>query len=84
MGKAGFYLIIPIALFCLVLPGCSGGKEAEPTKATVGPGTKQAVEAIKDYAKKPLDKARAAQQLGDEKTKAIDEAVKRQWGSEER
>jgi hypothetical protein len=36
------------------------------------------VEAIKEYDKKPIDKARAAQQLGEERSKAIDESVKGQ------
>jgi hypothetical protein len=36
------------------------------------------VEAIREYGKKPLDKARAAQQLGEERSKAMDEAAKRQ------
>ena len=78
MGNAGFYLIIPLALFCLALPCCSGSKEPDQTKVSDKSRTEQTVEAIKEYGKKPLDKARAAQQLGEERSKAIDEAARRQ------
>jgi hypothetical protein len=78
MRKAGFCRIIPLALFCLVLLCCSGSKEADQTKVSDRPKTEQTVEAIKDYGEKPLDKARAAQQLGEERSKAMDEAAKRQ------
>jgi hypothetical protein len=79
MRKAGFYIIIPLALFCLALPCCSGSKEPDQTKASDNKSrTEQTVEAIKEYGKKPLDKAHAAQQLGEERSKAMDEAAKRQ------
>ena len=78
MKKAGFHRIILLTLFCLVLTGCPGGKETDQTKASDRSRTGQTVEAIKEYGKKPLDKARAAQQLGEERSKAIDEAAKRQ------
>ena len=78
MGKAGFNRIIFLTLFCLVLTGCSGGKEADQTKVIDRSRTEQTVEAIKEYGKKPIDKARAAQQLGEERSKAIDESVKGQ------
>ena len=78
MGKAGLFRIIALALFCLVLTGCPGGKEADQTKASDRSRTEQTVEAIKENGKKPLEKARATQQLGDERTKAIDEAAKGQ------
>jgi len=64
MRKAGFCLIIPFALCCLALPCCSGKKEADQAKVSDRSRTEQTVEAIKEYGKKPLDKARAAQQLG--------------------
>jgi len=78
MRKVGFYIIIPLALFCLALPCCSGSKEPDQTKASDKSRTEQTVEAIKEYGTRPLDKARAAQQLGDERSKAMDEAAKRQ------
>ena len=78
MRKTGFSRIILLTLFCLVLTGCSGGKEADQTKVIDRTRTEQTAEAIKEYGKKPIDKARAAQQLGEERSKAIDESVKGQ------
>jgi hypothetical protein len=78
MRNAGFYLIIPRALCCLALPCCSGSKEPDQTKVSDRSKTEQTVESIKEYGKKPLDRVRAAQQLGDERSKAIDESVKGQ------
>jgi len=78
MTKAAFFSIVSLLLFCLVFTGCSGGKEAEQPKASVKAATEQTTEAIRDYGKRPIDAARAAQQLGDERTKAVDEAVKNQ------
>jgi outer membrane biogenesis lipoprotein LolB len=78
MRKAGLYRIIPLALFCLILTGCSGSKEKEQAKSSNRTLTEQTVEAIKDYGRKPIDKARAAKELGDERTKAIDEAARGQ------
>jgi hypothetical protein len=75
MREAGYYLIIPLALLCLFLPCCSGSKEPDQTKVNDRPRTEQTVEAIKEYGKKPIDKARAAQQLGEDRSKAIDKAA---------
>jgi len=78
MREAGFFRIVPLALMCLVLTGCSGSKDAEQGKASNRTASEQTVEAVKEYGKKPMDKARAAQQMGEERTKAMDEAVKSQ------
>jgi PBP1b-binding outer membrane lipoprotein LpoB len=78
MRRSRFYCIISLALICLVLTGCSGSKEAEQTKASGKTATEQTVEAIKDYGKKPIDKARATQQLGEDRTKAIDDVTGKQ------
>ncbi len=67
-------LIVSLFTFC----GCSKGKEAQKEDAV--PVAQQATEAIRDFAKKPMDKARAVQKLGEDRTKAVDEAV----GSENR
>ena len=75
MRKAGFNRIIPLILFCLVLTGCSGGKEADQTKVIDRSRTEQTVEALKEYGKRPIDKTRAVQQLGEERSKTIDESV---------
>ena len=62
-------LILSIFTFC----GCSKGKDAQ--KEDAGAVSQKAAEAVRDYGKKPTDKARAIQNLGDERTRAVDEAV---------
>jgi hypothetical protein len=78
MRRARFYCIISLALFCLVLTGCSGSKEAEQTKAVGKTAIEQTVEAIKDYGSKHIDKARATQQLGEDRTRTIDNVTGKQ------
>jgi hypothetical protein len=78
MREAGFFRMMPLALICLVLTCCSGSKDAEQGKASNRTATEQTVEAVKEFGKKPIDKARAAQQMGEDRTKAMDEAVKGQ------
>jgi hypothetical protein len=78
MREVGFNRIILLTLFCLVLTGCSGDKEADQTEVIKRSRTEQTVEALKEYGKRPVDKARAAQQLGEERSKAIDESVRGQ------
>jgi hypothetical protein len=64
-------LIVSLFAFC----ACSKGKDAQKEGKDTKPVTEQATEAIQDFGKKPIDKARAAQKLGEDRTKAIDEAV---------
>ncbi len=65
-----------LLLFCLALSGCSGSKNQDQAKESKKTSTEQAADAIKEYGARPIDKARAAQQIGVERTDAIDEAVK--------
>lgn len=76
MKKAVCNLLAISMLFCLVLSGCSGSKSQDQEKSAGKSSTEQAKEAIKDFGKKPMDKARATQRLGVERTDAIDDAVK--------
>ena len=78
MGKARFWSVMIPVLCCLVLAGCSGKKDADRPKTSDKTATEQTADDIRQYGKKPLDKARAAQQLGEERTNAIDEAIKKQ------
>ena len=72
VGSFGVDCFYVCFLFVFQGKGCAKGREE--TK----PATQQAAEAIRDLGKKPIDKARAAQNLGDDRTKAIDEAVESQ------
>jgi hypothetical protein len=64
-------LLISLLAFC----SCSKAKDEQKEGKETKPATQQAAEAIRDFGKKPIDKAREAQKLGDDRTKAIDEAV---------
>jgi hypothetical protein len=64
-------LIVSLLAFC----SCSKPKDAQKEGKDTKPAAQQATEAIEDFGKKPADKARAAQKLGDDRTRAIDEAV---------
>ncbi len=74
MRKLVFHLSAILILFCLLLPGCSGSKKPDQAKEDTKNSTVQAVDAVKEL-RKPIEKARAAQQLGDERVNAIDDAV---------
>ncbi|MCE5244895.1 MAG: hypothetical protein ABFD98_18770 [Syntrophobacteraceae bacterium] len=66
------------SFFIFALCACSGG--GGPDEAGEGGKNKttseQAAEAVKDYGAKPIGKARAAQQVGQERTDAIDNALR--------
>jgi PBP1b-binding outer membrane lipoprotein LpoB len=78
MTKTEFSRMMVLLLFCLVFAGCSGSKEPEQPKVSGKTATEQTTEAIRDYGKRPTNAARGAQQLGEERTRAIDEATKNQ------
>jgi len=76
MKEAAIRLAVLSLFVCMSLFGCSGGKERDQAKEAGGSSSREAAQAIRDYGKRPIDKARAAQQLGDERTDAIDKAGK--------
>ena len=67
---AGLFLIWP-----LVLSGCSGGKGNADSKKQEKTVSDKAAQAIRGYAQEPMDRARATQHMGDDRTEAIDQAV---------
>jgi len=67
------FAIVALIVFLFVFGACSKGNESQREEAR--PSTQQAAEAIRDIGKKPIDKAKAAQELGDERARAIDAAV---------
>ncbi len=78
MKRLIFHLAGILILCGLVLSGCSGNKNPDQVKKDKKPSTERAVDAIKELGSKPMEKARATQQLGEERTKAIDDAVESQ------
>ncbi len=70
------YLTVPVLIVSLVaFCSCSKAKEAQKEEKDTKSATQQAAESIRDFGQKPIDKASAAQKLGDQRTKDIDEAV---------
>lgn len=76
MKKLIFHLTAILILSCLVLFSCSKSKEPSQAKEGGKTSTEQMADAIKEYGDKPIQKARTAQQLGEERVNAMDEAVK--------
>lgn len=76
MTRFVFRLTAILILLCLVLSGCSGNKNPDQAKEDKKTSTEQAKEAIEDYGHRHIEKARAAQRLAEERTNAIDDAVK--------
>jgi uncharacterized protein YceK len=76
MKKLVFHPTAILFICCLVLSSCSGSKSQDQAKEGRKTSTGQAVDAIKEYSARPINKARAVQQLGEERTNAIDDAVR--------
>ena len=65
-----------ISLFlCAVLAGCSQSQEQETEKSSVEVMTDKVAEKAVNKIRTPMDKARLTRELGEERTKAIDEAL---------
>ena len=71
-----FFRLVVISFIGLALFGCSGNSNSEGKKEAKKDSTEQTKEAIKEYGTKPIGKARAAQQAGQDRTDAIDNALK--------
>jgi hypothetical protein len=77
MKRSFLHLTAVLIFSCPILFGCSGSKN--PDQAKEGKtSNEQTIDAVKQYGQKPIEKARAAQRLGDERVNAIDDAVNRQ------
>jgi hypothetical protein len=75
--RNGFPSLTVAAVFlCLALASCSQSEKLSATSAAGKPFTEEAKEAIQDYGRRPINKARITQGLGDQRTEAMDEAVK--------
>jgi len=70
-----------LSIFCMGLLGCSKGDNGQPGgngKAARDAVPNKQAEKIRETLRTPIEKARAAHDMGDERTRAIDEAVKTQ------
>jgi hypothetical protein len=75
MKKLIFHLATCLILFWVVLSGCSRSKTPDQAKEGKKTSTEQAADAIKEFGAKPIEKARTAQQMGEERTRAVDNAI---------
>lgn len=68
-------LIAATALLSITLVSCSKSDPPQSAAVETKPMTEQAKEAIQDYSRKPINKARMTQELGDQRTEAMDAAI---------
>ncbi len=64
-------------LFCAFLAACSQSQEKKAEKSAVDKMTDKAAEKAVTKIRSPIDKAKLTKSLGDERTKAIDEALQK-------
>lgn len=70
------FFVVALGLIALTLVSCSQSESTEKAAVQSRPFTEQAKEAIQDYGRRPINKARMTQSLGDERTEAMDAAIK--------
>lgn len=82
MNRFNMFLLSALLIFSAVFCSCSRQNDSAKTERNSAPSpqTQKAKEAIQEYGRKPIDKARAAQSVGlsDERAGAIDGAVQSQ------
>jgi len=60
----------------VLLSGCSQNKDKEPVEVKIDPVAEETARQIRKELRTPIDKAQKTQELGDERTEAIDQALK--------
>ncbi len=69
-------VIVATLFLCLILASCTRSDSPGDPPFTAGNSlTKEAKEAIQEYPRKPINKARMTQNLGDQRTEAMDKAL---------
>jgi hypothetical protein len=74
--RSCFSFVVALALVSLTLASCSKSESTDKAAVQSQPFTEQAKEAIQDYGRRPINKARMTQDLGDQRIEAMDAAVK--------
>jgi cytochrome c-type biogenesis protein CcmH/NrfF len=75
MKKLGILINVALLTCTVSLSACSQRKEKEPEVAKSNPAAEQAAKAIRDELRAPINKALKTQELGDNRTDAIDRAL---------
>ncbi|MGC9193997.1 MAG: hypothetical protein ACP5IL_00915 [Syntrophobacteraceae bacterium] len=73
MNWRKWLLLMLLVLFTVGVCACSKEREA---KKSIDKFTSEKTKAIENYGKRPIDKARQVQMLGEQRGKDIDNAVK--------
>jgi hypothetical protein len=76
MKKKYVYIFIVLFLFCAVFIACSSGKEGETEKGAIEKMTDRAAKGMADSIQIPLERARAAAKVQENKMRELDEAMK--------
>jgi len=69
------HLVPVLVFFALTVSACTKEKSTEKEGGGIKTSTQQAKEAIEEYGKRPLDEAKKAQALGEDRARAVDQAV---------
>ena len=67
--------MLTFIFLALTVAGCSDDKTPQKQAGAVKNSTERAKEAIEEYGKRPIDKAKKTQSLGEDRTRGIDEAM---------
>jgi hypothetical protein len=82
MPQKTFYCFLAAAALCalIILPGGCSKKDEQQTgeKGRIEKMTDQAAEAVEKKIRTPMDKARATQNLGDDRLEQMDKALQKQ------
>jgi len=76
MKKNILYIFMALFLFCAVFVACASKNETETEKGSIDKMTDRAAKEMADSIQIPLQKARAAAKLQEDKMRDLDEAMK--------
>jgi hypothetical protein len=78
MKRIMFYCVTAVIAGCLGVSACSRSSDVESQPVKGDPASEAAAKQIRKTLRSPIDKAQHTHELGDERTNAMDEAVKQQ------
>jgi hypothetical protein len=71
------FLFLMLILCCIGFSGCSKGKDSEKQGSELNATQQEVKEAIEEFGKKPIGKARGAQALSLERDEVLDRALEK-------
>jgi len=76
MNRKWLGLLAVLSLLIPGITGCSGGNDPGARADRIESQTNPTAKAIREYSQAPINKARAAVSLGDDRLEAMDQAAK--------